>query len=134
MQVMQIPLTILLAQAWGNAAIEDLIRGFGEQPDAVFDFLGMHFTKTETRIMVVPYRNLEAWEQGVAIPGFPSIELRLTRAEHLAMADANPEFAALEQSVRTAAWSMLTTHPMMLKGDPPANVFAGGQLVDAEAE
>jgi hypothetical protein len=140
LKLMQLPLTLALAQAWNSPGIEDLVKGIGEQPEAVCDFVGMHFTNTETRIHVAPYRNLEAWHQGVPLPGFPVIELRLTRAEHVALGQVNPAFAALESTVRDAAWTMMTTHPKMLRGAAPApgeqdtrqNVFAAGALIDAE--
>ncbi len=138
MKLMHLPLTAALAQAWNNTAIEELIKGLGEQPDAVYDFVGMHFTREETRIQVVPYRNMSAWEQGVPLPGFPVIELRLTRAEHVALAQQTPALAEIEAAIRTAAWSLVTTHPRMLRGTPPAegqqdtrqNVFAAGTLQD----
>jgi hypothetical protein len=140
LKLMQLPLTLALAQAWNSPGIEDLVKGIGEQPDAVCDFVGMHFTNAETRIDVVPYRNMEAWEQSLPLPGFPVIELRLTRAEHVALGQANPALAVLEASVRDAAWTMMTTHPKMLRGATPApdeqdtrqNAFAAGTLIDVE--
>ena len=138
MKIMEMPLTLDEVQAWNLPAFEDMVRGLGNYPGAVFDFTSMLFTNTETKITVAAYRNQSAWDQGVPLPGFPLIQLRLTRAEHVALEGANPGFAALEAAVRDAAWSLMTSHPKMLRGPLPAqgeedtrqNAFATGTLID----
>ncbi len=137
-KLMELPLTLATVQAWHQPALEELIKGHGDQPDAVLDFIGMHFTAEGTRLIVVVYHNLSTWEQGIPLPGFPSFELNLTRAEHLALAQQNQSFADLETAVRDAAWSLMTTHPKMLRGATPVegqqdtrhNVFAAGALTE----
>lgn len=137
-KLMRLPLTLAAVQAWQVPALEEIVKGLGDHPDAVCDFIDLQFTKAETRIIVTVYRNQDAWALGIPLPGFPVIELRLTRAEHVALAAATPAFAALEAGVRDAAWSLMTTHPKMLRGTPPAegeqdtrqNMFSAGELVD----
>jgi hypothetical protein len=138
MKVIELPINTGLGMAWAAPSISDLVKGFGEQPDAIFDFESMLFSATETRIIVVAYRNHDAWVQKIPLPGFPKLELRLTREEHIALAQQNPGFADLETSVREAAWSLMRTHPKMLRGTMPAdgqqdtrqNAFATGELVE----
>lgn len=137
-KLMHLPLTLASVEAWNVPALEEIVKGLGDYPDAVCDFVGMQFTKDETRFIVALYRNLVAWQQGIALPGFPPFELRLTRAEHVAMEAQTPALAALDAAVRDAAWTLMTTHPKMLRGVPPAegeadtrhNVFSAGALVD----
>jgi len=133
MNLIRMPINEALATRWNQPSIADLVTAFGEQPDAVFDFESISFSATETRIVVVGYRNEDAWERGVPLPGLQKIELRLTRAEHLALLDETPAFATLEASVRDAAWSIMTTSPKLLRGSGEGeNVFASGQLVEVD--
>lgn len=138
MKIIEMEINEALGEAWNAPGISDLVKGFGAQPDAIIDFESMVFTKDETRITAVAYRNQDAWEQRIALPGFPKIELRLTRAEHLELQEQTPALAALEAAVRDAAWTLMRSHPKMLRGVVPApgeddtrqNVFATGELVE----
>lgn len=137
-QIMELPLTLAMVQAWDTPSLEGLVSGFGDFPDAVWDVVNFQFSKVaqEVRISVAVYRNVNAWTANNPLPGFPVVDLRIPYGEFLLMADGDSTLADLITAIRTVSWSLMSTDSRMLRGTPPlggeedtrTNAFAAGAL------
>lgn len=133
-QVLRLAVNGATAEQMDSHSLRRVVEGFGEFPDAVFDFTEMRFEVGGVRLVVLPYRDAAALAAKVPLPTVDPIVLELSWEE----LRATPGAAALEGAVRDAAWALITSHPKMLRGLPPAegeedarvNAFDGGQLIE----
>jgi len=132
---MAFPLTPESAASTGSHSLQRVVEGFGAFPDAIFDFAEVAFNKEGARLVARAYRSATAAEP---LPLADPIILDLSWDE----IRTSPNAGELEGAIRDAAWALMTSHPRMLRGTPPQsgeqdtrhNVFAGGQLVDTDAQ
>jgi hypothetical protein len=118
-----------------SSSLQQIVDGFGEFPNAVFDFTEQKYDLEGVQLTVRAYRDAAALAKLTPLPMSDPIVLKLTWDELRAI----PGASDLEAAVRSASWGIMTTNPKLLRGTPPLNagdpdtrhnIFAGGTLVE----
>src|SRR5947209_16464856 len=102
-KVMKLALTAATTEGMGSSNLRQIVDGFGEFPDAVFDFSEILFNDAGARFTVRAYRNAEALAKRVPLPTADPIILDLPWDE----LRGTPGAGQLEEAVREAAWGLM---------------------------